>query len=137
VYTWGRDAMLAVWDLKTRRQLKHCKLESGGDAIAFSNSGKYLVLGFMNGTMFALDDNFNALSKRRDRAGVSIQCLKFSPDDSILAAGGHDQMIMTYSVERNFKPMKKLRGLDTTVWQMDFSLDSQTLICDSMTYFYA
>jgi microtubule-associated protein-like 6 len=91
VYTWGRDAMLAVWDLKSRRQLKHCKLESGGDAIAFSNNGKYLVLGFINGTMLALDDNFSALSKRRDRErGQAIQCLKFSPDDTVLAAGGHD-----------------------------------------------
>lgn len=90
--------MLAVWDLKSRRQLKHCKLESGGDAIAFSNDGKYLVLGFVNGTQLALDSNFQALSKRRDRAGKAIQCLKFSPDDRILAAGGHDQMILTYDV---------------------------------------
>ena len=126
--------MLAVWDLNSRRQLKHCKLESGGDAIAFSNSGKFLVLGFLNGTMLALDENFNALSKRRDRAGVAIQCLKFSPDDKILAAGGHDQLIMTYDVTRNFKPMKKLRGNDTTIWQMDFAQDSQQLVCDSMTY---
>lgn len=90
IYTWGRDAMLAVWDLKTRRQKKHCKLESGGDAIAFSNAGKYLVLGFINGTMLVLDSNFGAVTKRRDRAGKAIQCLKFSPNDEICAAGGHD-----------------------------------------------
>jgi hypothetical protein len=41
--------------------------------------------------MLALDDNFSALSKRRDRErGQAIQCLKFSPDDTVLAAGGHD-----------------------------------------------
>lgn len=26
IYTFGRDAMLAVWDLTARRQTKHCKL---------------------------------------------------------------------------------------------------------------
>lgn len=64
--------MLAVWDLKTKRQEKHCKLESGGDAIAFSNSGKFLALGFINGTMLVLDSNFTAISKRRDRGGKAI-----------------------------------------------------------------
>jgi hypothetical protein len=64
--------MLAVWDLPTKRQLKHCKLDSGGDAIAFSNSGKFLALGFQNGTMMCLDDNFQALTKRRDRPGKAI-----------------------------------------------------------------
>ncbi len=90
IYTWGRDAMLAVWDLKTHRQKKHCKLEAGGDAIAFSNNAKYLVLGFLNGTMLVLDENFTAVKKRRDRAGKAIQVIKFTPDDRILAAGGHD-----------------------------------------------
>ena len=90
IYTWGQDAMLAVWDLKTRRQKKHCKLESGGDAIAFSNNAKFLVLGFLNGTMLVLDSNFGAVTKRKDRAGKAIQVIKFSPDDKICAAGGHD-----------------------------------------------
>jgi len=54
-YTFGRDSMLAVWDLKTRRQLKHCKLESDGDALGISHSGKILVVGFNNGTLLALD----------------------------------------------------------------------------------
>lgn len=127
--------MLAVWDLKTRRQKKHCKLESGGDAIAFSNNGKYLVLGFLNGTMLVLDSNFGAVTKRKDRGGKAIQVIKFSPNDEICAAGGHDSLIMTYDVTRNFKPMKKLKGNPTTIWGMDFSLDSQTLVCDSLMFY--
>jgi microtubule-associated protein-like 6 len=42
---------------------------------------------------------------------------------------------MTYDVTRNFKPMKKLRGHDTTIWQMDFSLDSNTLVTDALLFF--
>jgi len=47
-------------------------LESGGDAIAFSNSGTYLVLGFLNGTMLVLDKDFKPICKRKDRQGKSI-----------------------------------------------------------------
>jgi len=39
IYTWGRDSILAVWDLKQRRQISYTKLESGGDALAFSPDG--------------------------------------------------------------------------------------------------
>jgi len=66
--------------------------------------------GFINGTMLVLDASFGAVTKRRDRAGKAIQCIKFSPNDEICAAGGHDQLIMTYDVKNNFKPLKKLRG---------------------------
>jgi hypothetical protein len=49
IFTFGRDTLLAIWDLKTRRQIKHCKLSCGGDAIAFSNNGDLIVIGFLNG----------------------------------------------------------------------------------------
>ena len=54
-YTFGRDSVLAVWDSKTRRQLKHCRLESDGDVLGISHSGKILAIGFNNGTLIALD----------------------------------------------------------------------------------
>ena len=44
-------------------------------------------------------------------------------------------MIMTYDVTRNFKPLRKLRGHHTTIWQLDFSLDSQTIIHDGLMFF--
>ena len=76
-YTFGRDQMLAVWDLKTRRQLKHCKLESDGDALGISHSGKTLVVGFNNGTLIALDleAEFAPIAKRKDRNGSPITCI--------------------------------------------------------------
>jgi WD40 repeat protein len=39
VYTFGRDGLLGVWDLTTRRQLKYAKLDTPGDVVAFSNQG--------------------------------------------------------------------------------------------------
>lgn len=84
--------MLGVWDLKTRRQLKHCKLESDGDSLGISNSGKTLVVGFNNGTLIALDleADFAPIAKRKDRNGSAITCIKFAPNDKICAVGGQD-----------------------------------------------
>lgn len=128
-FTFGRDAMLCVWDLKSRRQLKHCKLDSDGDALGISQSGQYLVIGFNNGTMLALDQeaDFFPIAKRKDRDGTSITCIKFSPDDKICAIGGQDQTIMTYDVLNQFKPKQKLKGSSQTIWHMDFSVDSMML----------
>jgi WD40 repeat protein len=98
VFTFGRDGLLGVWDLNTHRQIKYAKLDTPGDVVAFSNAGKYLVMGMINGSFIVLDDQLKAVTKRADRRGKAIQCISFSPDDSVCAVGAHDSMIFTYSV---------------------------------------
>ena len=51
--TFGRDGMLAVWDMNNRRQKIHTKLEGPGDAVALSNSGTIVAVGMINGTFQA------------------------------------------------------------------------------------
>ena len=41
-------------------------MQCGGDVVAFSNKGDYIVLGFDNGSFLVLDDNFKAITKRCD-----------------------------------------------------------------------
>lgn len=134
IYTFGRDAMLAVWDLKTRRQKKHCKLDCPGDALAFSSDAKHLAIGFINGTFLVLDSNFKPVTKRGDRNGKAIQVLKYSPNNEILAVGAHDSMIFTYNAAANYKPMKKLRGHHSTITHLDFSMDGQFLMSNCTSY---
>ena len=135
IFTFGRDAMLAVWDLKTRRQTKHCKLQCGGDVVAFSNNGDMIVLGFFNGQFMVLDNNFNAITKRCDkREGKPIQCVKFNPLDTVCAIGAHDGLIFTYDVKQKFKPMKKLSSHHSTITHMDFSLDGAFLMSNCTSY---
>ena len=55
VYTFGRDGLLGIWDLQSRRQLKYAKLDTPGDVLAFSNKGIYFVLGLLNGQFIVLD----------------------------------------------------------------------------------
>jgi len=90
-YTYGRDGMLAVWDLKTKRQKVYSLIGQAGDALAISNNGKFLAIGLDNGTLVVLDSTtFRPVSKKGGRPGKAIQVIKFSPDDSIMAVGGHD-----------------------------------------------
>ena len=55
IYTWGRDAMLGVWDLKNRKQICYTKMDTGGDALAMSPDGSHLAVGFLNGRFMILD----------------------------------------------------------------------------------
>jgi len=119
--TVGRDAMLAVWDIPSRTQKKVIKLEGAADAVAFSNNGQHICVGFMNGKFQAFDSNFTVLRQRSDRKGKSIQCIKYSPDDRVCAMGAHDSMIITYDVTRNYAPLKKIRSHHSTVTHLDFT----------------
>ena len=58
--TYGRDSMLAIWDMPTRRQKIHTKLEGPGDAVAISNSGSIVAVGMINGTLQAFNYTENA-----------------------------------------------------------------------------
>lgn len=59
--TVGRDAMLAVWDMPTRKQKSKLKLEGPADAVAISNNGQHIMVGFLNGKWQAFDLEFNIL----------------------------------------------------------------------------
>lgn len=109
-------------------------MDTPGDALAFSNNAKYLVIGFINGQFIVLDSNFKPIVKRRDRAGKAIQVIKFSPDDTVCAMGAHDGFIITYNVENKFKPMKKLKGHHSTITHLDFSLDGSNLMSNCTSY---
>ena len=70
--TVGRDAMLAVWDMPTRKQKINVKLEGPADAVAISNSAQHIAVGFINGKVTIFDSQFNVLKQRADRAGKAI-----------------------------------------------------------------
>lgn len=74
-------------------------MQCGGDVVAFSNRGDYIVLGFLNGSFLVLDNDFKAITKRCDkREGKAISVIKFNPSDTICAIGAHDSNIYTYDV---------------------------------------
>ena len=134
--------MLAIWDMPTRRQKIHTKLEGPGDAVAISNSGQVVAGGMINGTFQAFDCRadtqgritFKSLRARRDRKGKAIQIIKFSPDDSICAVGAHDSQIILYDATRNFQPTKRIKSHHSTVTHIDFTQDSSAIMSNCTSY---
>ncbi len=47
--------MLAIWDIKSRRQMKFARLDCPADCIEFSPNGAYLAIGYQNGQVTILD----------------------------------------------------------------------------------
>jgi len=134
VFTFGRDGLLGVWDLATRKQSKYAKLDTPGDVVAFSNAGDLLVMGMINGSFIVLDNMLKPVTKRSDRRGKAIQCIKFSPDDAVCAVGAHDMQICTYDVKTKFKPLKRMKGCSSTIEHMDFTADSAHIMVQSKAY---
>lgn len=120
-FTVGQDAMLAIWDTSTRRQKKFARLDCAANSLEFSQDGKYISIGYINGQVTVLDSKtFGIKAVRRDRK-KEISEIKFNPQVTIMAVGAHDQMILTYNVANKFKPLKKLRGHSSTILHIDFS----------------
>jgi echinoderm microtubule-associated protein-like 6 len=119
--------MLAIWDIKSRRQLKFARLDCPADSIEFSPNGEFLAIGYQNGQLTILDaQTFAIKSVRRDRK-AAISEIKFNCDNTILAVGAHDMMIFLYFADQNFKPMRKLKGHSSTILHIDFSVDGSVL----------
>lgn len=132
-YTVGQDCMLAIWDIKTRRQLKFARLDCQANVIEFSQDSKYIAIGYINGQVTVLDSNSFAIkSVRRDRK-KEISEIKFDAESKIMAVGAHDSMIYLYSVEKKFKPLRKLKGHHSTILHIDFTEDGSALksVCTS------
>lgn len=132
-YTVGQDCMLAIWDIKTRRQLKFARLDCASDVLEFSPDGKYIALGYKNGQVTVLDSkSFAIKSVRRDRK-KEISEIRFDPTSKIMAVGAQDSMIYLYSVEKKFKPLRKLKGHHSRILHIDFTENGDALksVCTS------
>lgn len=56
--TIGQDNMLAIWDIKAKRQKKFARLDCGGNVLAYTSDGAKLAIGYTNGSVTLLDSNF-------------------------------------------------------------------------------
>ena len=84
--------------------------------------------------MQVLDAEFNMVRQKNDVKGKAIQCMKYSPDDRVLAVGSHDSKIRTYSAVNNYKPLKCIKSHHSTVTHLDFSMDSSALMSNCTSY---
>jgi WD40 repeat protein len=139
--TSSDDAMLRIWSAKNCSHVKSLKLEGPSRSVAFSIDGLYLVIGFGNGNkakgkphpkegsiaILLYDSNLKIVHEKKD-ANSSILCLKFSPDNKILAAGSDDCCIYLYDVQDSFLLKSIVRSHAAPLKSIDFVITSPCMV---------
>lgn len=180
--TTGDDATLRVWDMDARRMVNLSRLRCKARACAFSNDGELIAVGFGgdNGgvgrrrpavsksnnkgatqtsdgavALFAFRDILSGQASVifEDRPAKEwISDVKFSPNDSMVAFGSHDNAIYLYSIENrdistpsrvSMKKRKPFAKHNSYITHLDFSADGaqlqsncgayELLFCDTST----
>jgi WD40 repeat protein len=103
--TVGQDCMLGVWDIKTQRQTRYAKLECGANVVEYSEDGKKIAIGMLNGYLLVVqsDDWAPVAKTQHSMNGQAITAIRFSPDNRTCAVGGQDGRIKVYDVESSFR----------------------------------
>jgi WD40 repeat protein len=96
----GRDRSVALWDVRTHRQLGHSPEHRGSlCAVAVSHDGKRLASGCSANTI----KFWNPADMRKSLKSISyhesvIRSLCFSPDGRTLASGSEDDTVKLWNV---------------------------------------
>lgn len=120
--TVGQDGMLGVWDIKTKRQLRYAKLECGANAISYSNEGKHIAIGMLNGYLLVVEsEKWAPVAKTQHSSnGQGITVITFSPDNKLCAVGGEDGRIKLYNVDSKFRTSKVIKKSTSPITAIDF-----------------
>jgi WD40 repeat protein len=139
--TSSDDAVLRIWSAKNCSHVKSLRLDAPSRAVTFSNDGQYLAIGFGNGNkikgkphpkegciaVLLYDNNLKIVYEKKD-ANSPVLCLKFSPDNKILAAGCDDCCIYLYDVEDSFLLKSIVRSHSAPLKSIDFVIASPCMV---------
>ena len=126
---------LYVWDNKMRSLVDVKKFENLKPmSVDFSPLGDMLAVGFTNGGLKLLA--FPSLAELfwTRTFTSSIDCVRFSPDGKLVAAGSHDAVIDVFDVTRGGVRLSRCCGHSSTVTHMDWSTNSIYLMTNSTSY---
>jgi len=124
--TLGRDNLLIVWDIVTRKMKSVHKIDCMGNVISFAHDGKIGAMGLTNGQIAIFDgDSYEIIANRKDTMQGIVE-VKFSPNGQTLAASSLDLCVYIYDVAKKFRLTKKLKA-QLPKMHMDFSTDNEFL----------
>jgi WD40 repeat protein/Ca2+-binding EF-hand superfamily protein len=124
--TCGQDSLVARWN-STENTIINCKqLPFPAEKICVSGDDKLLAVGCSNGLVLLINaDTLNVMSSIKDRYR-EIQCIGFSPNNTMLAVGSADCSIFVYEIKKLGSPVI-LKGHKNGVANLDWSKDNQYL----------
>ena len=137
--TGGGDRTIRIWDLETGTMLLAIKpLPQDLRALDWSNDGRLLVAGLVNGVILLLDANsLNTLSHYQSSfkgKDCCVQDIKFSPDANMVAFGSLNSTkveIIKIQGDKILKGVLLTIGLTEGVTHLDWSTDNSYLILNS------
>uniref|UniRef100_A0A3B3IJQ9 EMAP like 6 n=1 Tax=Oryzias latipes TaxID=8090 RepID=A0A3B3IJQ9_ORYLA len=133
----GDDGTIRIWDLVDKQKLLN-KVSLGHPAkcTSYSPNGEMVSIGMETGEFIVLLVNSLTIwGKKRDR-NVSIQDIRFSPDNRFLAVGSVESAVDFYdlSLGPSLNRIGYCKDISGTVIQMDFSADSRHIQVSTSTY---
>ena len=141
--TAGDDGTVRVWSVAQGRLLRKAQLDSSARCIAWSPSGRRLVVGLggsargvrqrKDGCFVLLDaDTLDVVYEGRDSRHF-LRDAKYSPEGDTFALASHDNKIYLYDTEQNVLRAKCDKH-NASVSSLDFSEDGAYLQSDSADY---
>ena len=141
--TCGEDFVLAKWNLRSKRQVKHVALKYQAKVVAINEKKREVAVGCKNGRVLVLD--YDSLQSVKEIAVCckEISELKYSPvcqengsrhGKELLAVGAHDGKIYIFDPNMKYKRLAILRGHHSTITHIDFGLDGSFLQSNCTSY---
>lgn len=126
VITCGEDSQIAKWDLKQKKLRASETIPFMASCCDISSDGLALAVGCDNGVVLVIAvATLQVRSKNKDRF-KDITDLKFSPDCTMLAVAGRDNLILIYDVA-SMKQKACCKGHRAPVSNIDWAASSQYL----------
>ncbi|GMH99995.1 hypothetical protein TrVE_jg4710 [Triparma verrucosa] len=138
--TVGDDKTLRIWSVSLNRMLRKLKTDTQMRSVAWSNDGKFLLVGcggnsdgkrgkkdgaFLIIETLSLDVKFEGRDSRH-----WIRDVKYSPDGTSFAVASMDQKVYLYET-KNFVLRAKAEKHNASILFFDFSTDSQMIMSDA------
>ncbi|RKU06355.1 hypothetical protein C6503_26025 [Candidatus Poribacteria bacterium] len=129
VASWGRDGIIRVWDITTRKQVQTITIQpaSGQLVVSVNPDGRLLATTNRNEPIRLWDINTGTETQTIITDSRYIPNLVFSPDGTILASYNVNETIRLWDVNTG-KEQKTLQRHKNKVMRVAFSPDNRTLV---------
>ncbi|KAM7394852.1 hypothetical protein PAMP_021632 [Pampus punctatissimus] len=130
------DGTIRIWDLADKKLLNKVSLGHPAKCTSYSPNGEMVSIGMENGEFIVLLVNsLTVWGKKRDRS-VTIQDIRFSPDNRFLAVGSVESAVDFYDLSLGpaLNRIGYCKDIPGFVIQIDFSADSKHIQVSTSTY---
>ena len=135
----GQDGSIRLWNLDIRRPIEIVQLLYTVTSVSFRTDGTMLAVAVSTGTdvgssimimNFQPNDStrVTVAQKVQSVGQGSVNVVRYSPDDSFLAAGSEDRSIYLFDVVHGYKLRGSIRAHSNPIIGLDFSVSGEFVV---------